>query len=76
MKFFNLGIVLKKEKMGYKHSYNVYFKVGHPSDDFSKKEEIKIGVRLENPNDFVEAANALKTYGYPNPESIRIIRIE
>ena len=31
---------------------------------------------LKNPNDFVEASNALKTYGYPNPESIRIIRIE
>lgn len=25
--------------MGYKHNYKVYFKVGHPSDDFSKKEE-------------------------------------
>ena len=62
--------------MGYKYNYTVYFKVGHPSDDFSKKQEQKQGLRLENPNDFVEAANALKRYGYPNPESIRIIRIE
>jgi len=62
--------------MGYKYNYKVYFKVGHPSDDFSQKVEHEQVLGLENPNDFVEAANELKIYGYPNPESIRIIRIE
>jgi len=55
-------------------NYTVYFAIVPPGG--AAGEEKKQVLRLENPNDFMAAAKELKFYGYPNPENIRIIRIE
>lgn len=55
-------------------NYTVYFAIVPPGG--KPGPEKKQGIRLENPNDFMEAAKALKTYGYPDTKTIRILRIE
>ena len=55
-------------------NYTVYFAIVPPGG--KPGPELKQVLQLENPNDLMEAANALKKYGYPNPQSIRILRIE
>ena len=55
-------------------TYKVYFAILKPGG--GQGSEQSQNLRLESPNDFIEAAKALKTYGYPNPNSIRILRIE
>jgi hypothetical protein len=62
-------LILKKMK-----TYKVYFAILKPGG--GQGSEQSQNLRLESPNDFIEAAKALKTYGYPNPNSIRILRIE
>jgi hypothetical protein len=55
-------------------TYKVYFAIIKPGG--GQGPEQSQNLRLENPNDLMAAARELKTYGYPNPESIRILRIE
>ena len=55
-------------------TYKVYFAILKPGG--GQGPEQSQNLRLENPNDLMAAARELKTYGYPNPESIRILRIE
>jgi type III secretory pathway lipoprotein EscJ len=55
-------------------NYTVYFTIVPPGG--KPGPEKKQVMKLENPNDIMEAARALKQYGYPDMKAIRIIRIE
>jgi hypothetical protein len=55
-------------------NYTVYFTIVPPGGN--QGPEKKQVLKLENPNDIMEAAKALKTYGYPDIKVIRILRIE
>jgi hypothetical protein len=55
-------------------NYTVYFTIVPPGG--TSGVERKQVMSLENPNDIMAAARALKQYGYPDVSVIRILRIE
>jgi hypothetical protein len=55
-------------------NYTVYFTIVPPGG--KPGPEKKQLLKLDNPNDIMAAARALKQYGYPDVSVIRILRIE